>query len=100
MPRIKYLGLDMDSTVVPQIVAALRGLYSNLLTPTDTDDRVVQVVLQHIITEHLAAWAARNATPPIDQVIKDATDGALAQQETAEDGARTVAADIKPTALI
>lgn len=98
MPRIKYLGLDMDSTMVPQIIAALRGLYPNLVQPTDSDDRAVQVVLHQIITDHLATWAARSATPPMDQVVQVATEDALAKQQAAQAQAVAAADDIHPTA--
>jgi hypothetical protein len=98
MARVTYLGLDMDATMVAKIVAALRGLYPNLVSPADSDNRVIQLCLHQIITEHLAAWAARSATDPIDVIVKQATDTAKAEQQAAVEQARTDAADIQPTA--
>lgn len=99
MARVNYLGLNMDATVVPQIVAALRGLYPELVSPSDTDNRVVQLCLHKIITEHLATWAARSSTPPIAVLMQQAQDTALATQAVADASARVAAADITPTAL-
>lgn len=98
MPRVSYLGLSMDATTLPQIIAAVRGLYPDLVLPTDSDDLAVQKVLRHIITEHLASWAARSATPPLDEVIATATNDALAQQDSARDAALVVATDVQVTA--
>lgn len=98
MARVNYLGLNMDATIVPQIVAALRGLYPQLVSPADSDNRVVQICLHQIITEHLATWAARNSTPPIATVIAQAQDVAVATQAAADAAARLQAADITPTA--
>lgn len=100
MARLNYLGLNMDVLMVPKIVTALRGLYPSLVSPADSDNRVVQICLQHIITEHLAAWAARSAiAAPVDQLVRQVQRDADTQQKAAEDGARTDAADIIPTAL-
>lgn len=97
MPRVNYLGLNMDTAMVAKIVAALRGLYPNLVSPTDSDNRVVQICLRQIITDHLATWAARSAADP-DAAAKQAFHDARAAQDTAEQQARTDAGDIAPTA--
>jgi hypothetical protein len=97
MPRTNFLGLNMDATMVPKVVAACRGLYPNLVSSTDSDNRVIQLVLRQIITEHLAAWAARTVADPAG-AAEQARSQAEDQQKAADHQARVDATDILPTA--
>lgn len=102
MARVTFLGLNMDVITQGQIVAAIRGLYPNLIQPTDSDNRAMQLVLKYIIAQHLAAWASRTALPQ-SQSVDDIANAARQQAVDAQNAAATQAsdtadADIQPTA--